>query len=86
MAVSFYMDHHVPRSITVGLRLKGLDIVTAFDDNAHELNDSQLMDRAGEFGRVLFTQDDDLLARQQSDSETVLSLAEWSLLTSFVSP
>ena len=62
MAVSFYMDHNVPRSISAGLRLKGLDVVTAFDDHAHELDDSQLMNRAKELGRVLFTQDDDLLA------------------------
>ena len=32
MAVSYYMDHNVPRAITVGLRMRGVDVVTAFDD------------------------------------------------------
>ncbi len=60
--VSLYMDQHVPRSITIGLRLRGVDAKTAFEDDASEMTDSELLDRAGEIGRVLFTQDDDLLA------------------------
>ena len=60
--VSLYMDQHVPRAITVGLRLRGIDAITAFEDDAGEMTDAELLDRAGEIGRVLFTQDDDLLA------------------------
>jgi hypothetical protein len=56
------MDQHIPRAITIGLRLRGVDVITAFEDNAGTMNDSQLLSRAGELGRVLFTQDDDLLA------------------------
>jgi uncharacterized protein with PIN domain len=56
------MDHHVPRAITNGLRLRGVDVVTAYEDGAGELRDPELLDRAAELGRVLFTQDDDLLA------------------------
>ena len=56
------MDQHVPRAITIGLRLRGIDVITAFEDDAAEMTDSELLDRAGEIGRVLFTQDDDLLA------------------------
>ena len=55
------MDQHVPRAITIGLRLRGIDIITAFEDGAGEMIDSELLDRAAEMGRVLFTQDDDLL-------------------------
>jgi uncharacterized protein with PIN domain len=62
MTVALYMDHHVPRAITSGLRLHGVDIVTAHEDGCHELDDSALLDRANELKRVLFTQDDDLLA------------------------
>jgi hypothetical protein len=36
--------------------------MTAYEDGASEMGDSELMDRATELGRVLFTQDDDLLA------------------------
>lgn len=61
MAVALYMDQHIPRAITVGLRLRGADVLTAYEDGASELDDSALLDRAGESGRVLFTQDDDLL-------------------------
>ncbi len=56
------MDHHVPRAITNGLRLRGVDVLTAHEDGASELSDPALLDRAEELGRVLFTQDDDLLA------------------------
>jgi len=70
MAIAFYMDHHVPRAITVGLRLRGVDVLTAYEDAASELDDSALLDRAGELERVLFTRDDDLLieaAKRQRD-------------------
>ena len=61
MAVSLYMDHHVPKAITVGLRLRGIDVVTALEDGADQLDDEVLLKRAHEVGRALFTQDDDLL-------------------------
>jgi hypothetical protein len=62
MPIAFYMDHHVPRAITLGLRLRGVVVLTAYEDGASELADVTLLDRAGELGRVLFTRDDDLLA------------------------
>jgi hypothetical protein len=55
------MDVHVPRSITVGLRLRHVDVLTAQEDGAARLPDPELLDRATELGRVLFSQDDDLL-------------------------
>ena len=65
------MDHNVPRAITVGLRLRGVDVITAYEDGVEDMDDSQLLDPATELGRVLFTHDDDLLAeatkRQQED-------------------
>jgi hypothetical protein len=62
MAVAFYMNQHVPRAITIGLRLRGVDVITAYEDGSSSMNDPELLDRAGELKRVLFTQDDDLLA------------------------
>ena len=61
MALALYMDQHVPRAITVALRLRGVDLLTAYEDQASELEDPQLLDRASELRRVLFSQDDDLL-------------------------
>ena len=69
--IALFMDHNVPRAITVGLRLRGVDVITAYEDGADDMDDSALLDRATELGRVLFTHDDDLLAeatrRQQED-------------------
>ncbi len=65
------MDHHVPRAMTNGLRLRGVDVLAAYEDGASELGDPALLDRAAQLGRVLFTQDDDLLTeatqRQQRE-------------------
>lgn len=61
MAIALYMNQHVPRAISIGLRLRGVDVLTAYEDGASEMDDAALLDRAGELGRVLFTQDDDLL-------------------------
>ncbi len=61
MPVGLYMDQHVPRAITTGLRLRNVDVLTAFEDAASTLDDTALLDRASAHGRALFSQDDDLL-------------------------
>ena len=61
MSLRLYMDVHVPRAITDGLRVRGLDVLTAQEDSAPRLSDPDLLDRATALGRVLFTQDRDLL-------------------------
>ena len=69
MTVGLYMDHHVPRPITSGLRLRGVDVLTAAEGGANRLADTDLLDRATMLGRMLFSQDDDLLveaARRQA--------------------
>jgi hypothetical protein len=72
MSVGLYMDEHVPRAITEGLRLRGVDVLTAQEDNRRRASDPELLDRATELGRILFTQDSDLLreaARRQRAGE-----------------
>lgn len=59
--VRLYFDHNVSHAVAVGLRLIGVDVLTAFDDNAHQLADPDLLSRATQLGRVLMTHDDDLL-------------------------
>ena len=57
MAIALYMDVHVPQAITVQLRRRGVDVLTAFDDETKELPDDKLLERVTELERVLFTQD-----------------------------
>jgi predicted nuclease of predicted toxin-antitoxin system len=68
LSVQFYMDVHVPRAITEGLRLRGVDVLTAQEDGARRLSDAAILDKATAVGRVPFTRDMDLLAGQPSGS------------------
>jgi hypothetical protein len=56
------MDVHVPAPVTRALALRNVDVLTAQLDGTAELSDSDLLDRATGLGRVLFSQDEDLLA------------------------
>jgi len=70
MALQFFFDQHVPRAIALGLRLRGVDVVTAAEDGAAELDDPALMDRASDLGRVLVSFDSDLLAEANRRQQT----------------
>ena len=75
MSVGLYMDVHVRRAVTDGLRLRGADVLTAQEDDADELSDSELLDRAMTLGLVLFTQDEDFLAEAARRQQTGESFA-----------
>ena len=62
MSLKLYADVHVRRAISVALRVREVDVLTAQADGAAELEDPELLDRATALGRALFTQDEDLLA------------------------
>ena len=62
MSVGLYMDVHVPAAITHALRRRGVDVLTSQADATAEWDDPLLLDRADELGRILLTQDEDLLA------------------------
>jgi len=55
------MDEHVPKAITIGLRLREIDVLTVQEDNFLSKSDSELLDRAGYLKRAVFSHDDDLL-------------------------
>jgi hypothetical protein len=57
MTIALYMDVHIPQSITIQLRRRGIDVLTAQEDGTIELPDDELLDRSTAVGRVLFTQD-----------------------------
>jgi predicted nuclease of predicted toxin-antitoxin system len=70
MTISFYMDVHFPSPITNSLRIRGVDVLTAQENGASELADQDLLNRASKLGRILVTQDTDLLAEATSRHRT----------------
>lgn len=61
MSLALHMDVHIPLPLTLGLRDKGVDILTAQEDGARLLADPKLLDRATVLNRVLVTFDRDFL-------------------------
>jgi hypothetical protein len=61
LPVRFYFDHNVKRAIPEGLKLRGVDVLTALEDGAQRLSDPELLDRATALARVLFSTDKDLI-------------------------
>ncbi len=62
MTIRYYMDEQVPRQITIGLLLRNVDVLTVQEDGRAGLDDPDVLVRAIELQRVLFTRDDDFLA------------------------
>jgi predicted nuclease of predicted toxin-antitoxin system len=78
MAANLYMDVHVQSAITRGLRLRGVDVLTAQQDESTEWTDVDLLERATDLERVLFTRDDDFLGeatRRQAEQRACASVA-----------
>ena len=61
MALTLYMDVHIPAAITDGLRRCALDVLTSQQDDTRTADDEDLLTRAASFGRVLITYDEDFL-------------------------
>jgi predicted nuclease of predicted toxin-antitoxin system len=59
--VAFYMDEHVPKAVTEGLRRRGVDVLTAQEASMLHALDEQHLQLAADLGRVVFTQDTDFL-------------------------
>jgi hypothetical protein len=57
MSIALYMDVHIPQAITDQLCRRGVDVLTAIEDEANQLPDDQLLERSTQLNRVLFTQD-----------------------------
>ncbi|MDJ0900444.1 MAG: DUF5615 family PIN-like protein [Xenococcus sp. MO_188.B8] len=61
MTIALYMDEQVPKAITIGLRLRGVDVLTIQEDNRIGAADIDLLERAIELNRVMFSRDRDFL-------------------------
>ena len=53
MSLRYFMDVHVPKSISVGLRLRGIDVLTAIEDGAILFDDVVLLNRSTALQRIL---------------------------------
>ncbi len=62
MKLKYLFDVHVKLAVANGLRRRGVDVATAQELGLGEADDSELLDQATQLDRVLFSQDDDLLA------------------------
>jgi hypothetical protein len=63
------MDENVQGEITRGLRRLGVDVLTVQEDGRVGTPDPLVLDRSGELGRVLFSQDTDLLVEAKRRQE-----------------
>ena len=61
MAHALYMDACVHFAVSSGLRARGVDVLTAQEDGRDETPDPLVLDRAGELGRVVYTEDEDFV-------------------------
>lgn len=59
--LAFLMDHHIRSEVTDGLRTRGVDVLTAFEDGSSRADDASLLARATLLNRILVSQDRDLL-------------------------
>lgn len=59
--LGLYLDENVHGAIRDGLRARGVDVITAREDGREATPDPEVLDRATELGRVLFSEDRDLL-------------------------
>jgi len=57
MSVALYADVHVPGPVILQLRFRGVDVLAATEEGAHQLSDEELMAISSSLNRVMVTQD-----------------------------
>jgi len=59
--IKFYTEEHVSKAVVMGLRRRGVDVLTVPEAGTLGVSDEEHLRRAREEGRAIFTQDDDFL-------------------------
>lgn len=59
--ISYYLDEHVARAVALGLRRRGVDVLTVQEAGLAGGSDVSHLAFAASQGRATFTQDDDFL-------------------------
>ncbi len=77
MAVGVYMDVHIRSAVTTGLRLRGVEVMTAQEDGSARFRDTDLLTRASDLRMLLYTHDDDFLTeahRRKANEEAFFGI------------
>jgi predicted nuclease of predicted toxin-antitoxin system len=61
LSLRLYMDEHVPAAITDALRARGVDVLTVQEDGYSGAEDSFLVGRAAALGRIIVSEDEDMI-------------------------
>jgi uncharacterized protein with PIN domain len=59
--IRFYLDEHVAKAVSRGLRQRGVDVRTVTEAELLGASDEKHLEFVQSEGRVIFTQDDDFL-------------------------
>lgn len=59
--IRFYTDEHIARAVVLGLRQRGIDVLTVPEASLLGAADEEQLAFARKEGRVFFTRDDDFL-------------------------
>lgn len=70
MPMKLYFDVHIDKAIHDQLKLRGVDVLRAQDDDAAEYSDEALLARATQLGRLVFTHDTRFKALAQDFQRT----------------
>jgi len=57
MTVAIYIDENVHRAIADELRIRGVDALSVREDNRTGISDPEVLERARELKRIVFTRD-----------------------------
>ncbi len=76
--VKFYTDENVSRAVVMGLRRRGVDVLTVAEAGNLGASDEEIFRMARDAERVIFTQDDDFLrlAATASDHRGIVYTAQ----------
>ncbi len=67
--IKYYTDEHVSNAVVMGLRRRGVNVLTVPEAGTLGASDEEHLKRAREEGRVIFTQDDDFLRLAAAGSD-----------------
>lgn len=65
------MGEHIHLAVTIGLRFRGIDVLTVQEDERTGISDSLIFDGATKLQRIVFSQDQDLVEANRRQIEGI---------------